>query len=316
MRNIDLCRILQVRVAFPSRRCQMRSHCEWFAGGIEWVMAGAKHADRIKPWGELPPGPLLRFVISLTRNLPADAVGRWLASLLYRLVSWNLDGPVDSHFVGAKVRLHSDGNGAEILALFTPDMYAPEERRLLAGMQRPDFTMVDVGANVGLFSLFAAACMDESARIIAVEPDRELFRRLRFNIGASGTRTVTGQNLAISGDFDALVVMPESGGQPGDGTAVQGVTLVELMDQHGIDRLTVLNLGNTGQEFDTLSAFFIDAGRGRFPEVLMVMGQPSWPEADPVRLAEMHGYRVVESKGEKTILALSDIKASQTTESV
>lgn len=279
-------------------------------------MAGEKYADRIKPWGELPPGPVLRFVISLTRSLPADAVGRWLASLLYRLVSWQIRGPVDSLFAGAKVRLHSDGNGPEILALFTPDMYAPVERRLVAALQCPDFTMADVGANVGLLSIFAAACMDESARIIAVEPDRELFRRLRFNIGASGARTVTGQNLAISGDLDAMLVMPEPGGGPGDGLAVQGITLVELMDQHGIDRLTVLNLANAGQEFDTLSAFFIDAGRDRFPEVLMVAGNPEWPEADPVRLAELHGYRVVESKGEKTILALSDIKASQTTESV
>jgi FkbM family methyltransferase len=40
---------------------------------------------------------------------------------------------------------------------------------------------VDIGANVGLFSMFVAAAADIGAKIIAVEPESGNFERLLFN---------------------------------------------------------------------------------------------------------------------------------------
>jgi FkbM family methyltransferase len=44
---------------------------------------------------------------------------------------------------------------------------------------------VDIGANVGLFSLFVASQAGANAKILAIEPEPENVRRLRFNVAAN-----------------------------------------------------------------------------------------------------------------------------------
>ena len=69
----------------------------------------------------------------------------------------------DIELWGLRLRLHPLGNGCEKNALFTPQMYDVMERDVLAqAIERKlaagaSFTFVDVGANVGLYSLFVAA---------------------------------------------------------------------------------------------------------------------------------------------------------------
>ena len=56
------------------------------------------------------------------------------------------------------------------------------DQRLAAG---GSFTFVDVGANVGLYSLFVATRARSRARILALEPQPGIVDRLRFNLAAN-----------------------------------------------------------------------------------------------------------------------------------
>src|SRR5499427_10642972 len=125
-------------------------------------------------FGALVPGSFDRAVIALTSRLPDNWLGLRLAIALRRLVTMRLaypDGALDVIRWGLQVRLHPRDNGCEKNLLFTPQMFEPVElRALAAALARPGATFVDIGANVGLWSLYAASIAPD-ATIIAIEPE-------------------------------------------------------------------------------------------------------------------------------------------------
>ncbi|MDV7144303.1 FkbM family methyltransferase [Tropicimonas sp. TH_r6] len=119
--------------------------------------------------------------------------------------------------------------------------------------------VVDIGANVGEFTLAAAA---RQARVIAVEPDDSAFRCLKMNtadadavtcvnalIGdTDGTRT-----LYLSPDFsDSSVIAPTEAWT--DTLEVRSIRLASLMDAHGVKRIDFLKLEAEGFEPEILDA--------------------------------------------------------------
>lgn len=76
--------------------------------------------------------------------------------------------------------------------------WEPDETWLLRKILRPGDIFLDVGANVGYFSLLAASIVGEQGRVIAVEavpPTAELLQR---NIDLNGFRNVEVHNCAAS----------------------------------------------------------------------------------------------------------------------
>lgn len=57
--------------------------------------------------------------------------------------------------------------------------------------------VVDCGAYVGEFTLYAAAAVGPSGRVIAFEPDPAIFRKLAANIGLNGFGNVTAVNRGV-----------------------------------------------------------------------------------------------------------------------
>jgi FkbM family methyltransferase len=142
-----------------------------------------------EPFGSHAPGWLDRQVIAVTRKLPVSWAGFRLSILLRRIVTSRIGGgAIDSAIAGVRLRLYPHGNGCEKTILFTPHMYdAVELAAIDAEIARRQasggtFTFVDIGANVGLYSLFAASRAGRGARVMAVEPQADILDRLRFNL--------------------------------------------------------------------------------------------------------------------------------------
>jgi hypothetical protein len=89
-------------------------------------------------------------------------------------------GALDVMRWGMRLRLHPIDNGCEKNLLFTPQMYETTELAALSEEifrvreQRRKFVFVDIGANVGLFSIFVAATAKLNAQILARTCDRKL----------------------------------------------------------------------------------------------------------------------------------------------
>jgi hypothetical protein len=132
------------------------------------------------PYGSHAPGALDRFALALTRAMPNNWLGLRLAMLFRRIVTMRLGrGALDTQLWGMRLRLYALGNGCEKNALFTPQMFDVMERGILAdaiGRKCDGFSFIDIGANVGLYSLFVASRAPD-ARILAIEPQPGILDR-------------------------------------------------------------------------------------------------------------------------------------------
>jgi FkbM family methyltransferase len=61
-------------------------------------------------------------------------------------------------------------------------------------------TVVDIGANIGYFSVLCSKLVGESGKVIAIEADPNTFKRLKENLQLNGCRNVESRNVAATED--------------------------------------------------------------------------------------------------------------------
>jgi len=242
-------------------------------------------------FGDLAPGVLDRSVIALTSRMPNNWLGLRLAILLRRISTMRLEHPagaLDVERWGMRLRLHPIDNGCEKNLLFTPQMYETTELAELsqeidaAKAQGREFVFVDIGANVGLFSMFVAAATDTSAKIIAVEPESGNFDRLIFNIRSNPGVPIRAIRAALSDESGELVVerlgkdrggtraRPANTATECDAQRVQAQTLLQLLQKERAGWVDAIKIDVEGSEDRILVPFFRDAPRTLWPKLLVI----------------------------------------------
>jgi FkbM family methyltransferase len=275
-------------------------------------------------FGALAPGWLDRTVMALTKPLPDTWAGLRLAILLRRAVTMRLtypDGALDVERWGLRMRLHPRDNGCEKNLLFTPRMYEPEELAELendiarAKAQARPFTFVDIGANVGLFSLFVASRAGQEARILAVEPEPGNLRRLEFNVRANPGVPITVIPKALSDEAGVVAVeldRRDRGGtrtkkidQAGESTGtvrVPSQTLLDVLTGEGVDAVDALKIDVEGLEDVILAPFFRDAPAHLLPRLAIIEdSRPSW-KVDLMSVMQAKGYELVALSRHKNLM--------------
>ena len=113
------------------------------------------------------------------------------------------------------------------------------------------WTVVDCGANVGLFSLF----LKDAERVVAVEPNPEVCRRLAANLernGIDGTvvqAAISGEEGTVRMDFAGPSVLSEIGAGESE---VRATTLDTLFAENGLEAIDVLKLDVERHEIEAL----------------------------------------------------------------
>ena len=126
--------------------------------------------------------------------------------------------------------------------MWEPDVHRALERALFAGA-----TFVDVGANIGYFTVLAAKLVGPTGRVFAVEPDEVSVALLRRNIERSGCRNVTVLPLAAGADSRTARLVRSPDGRSGsairddarDGVDVPIEPLDVLLEGASVDVLKV-----------------------------------------------------------------------------
>ncbi|AWN55156.1 FkbM family methyltransferase [Methylobacterium sp. 17Sr1-1] len=260
------------------------------------------------PFGTYAPAGLVRWIVSRTERLPDESWrARRLALLLRRCAIRLLRGrPLDVERYGARMRLHPYNNNCEKKVLFTPQFFDPLERRILAEKLAertgPDWVFLDIGANVGAYALFVAAAAGPGARILAVEPQPDIFDKLTFNIAQNPFGSIKAVACAVAdkaGEM-TLFVDPRNRGESSlkvvgtsEGAAIRvpAVSLLDLVRGEGLTRIDAIKLDVEGAEDLILEPFLRQAPPSLLPRLLVVEDGTDLWQTDLAALLTRHGYR-------------------------
>jgi FkbM family methyltransferase len=255
------------------------------------------------PFGTFAPNSLARAAIELTRAMPDSWIGRRLAFAVRQCAVTAMRGkPVDFEAFGAKMRLFPYDNMCEKRLLFTPQYFDRRERAILVKHIKPGFRFIDIGANVGAYSLFVAALAGAKARILAVEPQPDIFERLAANMRLNPFGTIKAVQCAVAdkpGDYTLFLDTKNRGEssmralRSPNGLSIRkpATTLVQLVADEKFDRIDAIKLDVEGAEDLILEPFFNTAPQNLWP-VLVIMedGVGRW-HTDMEPFLKERGYR-------------------------
>jgi FkbM family methyltransferase len=138
--------------------------------------------------------------------------------------------------------------------------FEPHCLRLLARYLRPGGTMLDVGANIGVFTLTAARLVGPQGRVISVEAVPPNATTLRENIALNGFNWVTViEAAAWSSDGVVSLGLPAGNGQPGCYSVGGDATfqartrrLDDIVEEQGSGRVDLIKIDIEGSECEAL----------------------------------------------------------------
>jgi FkbM family methyltransferase len=263
-----------------------------------------------RPFGDFAPSGLARWVIDRTRGLPEGWAGRRLALMLRRLAMKTLKGlPLDLETFGVRMRLYPYKNVCERRILFTPQYFDTDELKILSSRIADGFTFIDIGSNVGWYALSVAREAGAvPTRILAVEPQPEIFDRLIYNIRQNPSCTIKAVDCAVADKTGELTLFldPLNRGEASlkivnssqtDAIRVPAVTMLELLSREGLTRVDAIKLDVEGAEDLVLDPFFRDAPASLYPSLFVVANVPERWQIDVVKLLKSKGYRqILETK--------------------
>lgn len=259
------------------------------------------------PYGTHAPGFLVRQTLALSSRMPDSWLGRRLAFALRWMSVKALRGaPVDLETLGARMRLYPYNNVCEKRVAFTPQYFDARERELLAARIGENFAFIDVGANVGAYALFVAARAGSGARILAVEPQPEIFERLTANIRLNPFGTIKAVACALAdkaGDV-TLFLDPKNKGESSvkiigsshvTSVRVPAMTLLGLLEDEGFKHVDAIKLDVEGAEDLILAPFLRDAPDALLPRLFIIEnGHGRW-QADLPALLKQRGFSLIET---------------------
>jgi FkbM family methyltransferase len=278
----------------------------------------------LSPYGSFAPGPFTRAVLAMTRRLPVNWLGLRL-SMPPRRVAINLLGerPVDTVVWNSHMRLYPSRNSCEKNALFTPQMFDVIERHALADAISKriaaggTFTFIDIGANVGLYSLYVASCSGARARVLAIEPQPGIVERLRFNVMINASANVTVLPIAVAdrdGNMTLVINERDSGSTrlAKGGPADPGVTLIRvackplaaILDEAGIFSIDALKIDIEGAEDLALAPFLRTVPTELLPRLVLIEDRPGDWSVNLYSLMQARGYVALARSRQNVIFAL------------
>ena len=183
------------------------------------------------------------------------------------------------------------------------------ERFLLADLVKPGMTVVDVGANIGYYSLYFAGLVGSKGKVVAIEPSPENLPELRLNISANQLSNVRLFESAVGAERGEVAFAAGiNGGILGDdasGTYRVPVAPLDELIEDGVDFLKIDVEGFEGAVVEgarrLLSQFrpvvflefhphLVDDARSTHERILSLLG-PLYSKIEYYAVAQPHDLR-------------------------
>lgn len=234
--------------------------------------------QRDRPFGALAPNSAQLFLIGLARRTFLHR-GKF-RHLMTRLIT-AIKAPIDVTRYDCNYRIMGKNNLIEYGLLLHPDYNRTEIEFLIAGLG--DGAALDIGSNMGLYSLPLAR---SAMRVVAIDANKSMADRLRFNAHASGLDNLDIMHIAVSDkpgkatlhvhkDDLAIVNIQE------DPTGMVEVdTLENIITGLGITKIDVLKIDIEGYEDKALAPYLNSVSDDLIPNRIVIerLGPDDYPE--------------------------------------
>lgn len=230
--------------------------------------------DTVAAWGTVRPPLLERIALEAIRR---------------RILRGPFKAPVRRFLKRSRSAWDIDVNGVNIRCHYADNF---TEQRLAEGRNRDDLAnierlvakipeggvFVDVGANCGLYSMFAARRVGPAGTVIAIEPVPEMQRRVRTNVAVNGFANVHLFPVAAgaeAGEIALRVDDTQFGASSAAGTSGRKIvvpvrTLTDILAEAGVTRIDALKIDVEGYEDRALVPFLQSAPAALWPAHILI----------------------------------------------
>jgi len=244
--------------------------------------------------------------------------GRMMISRARKKALAGQTGPFDVEiYSGLKARLYPTQNRCEKRAFAGVHIWDRVERNTLKdaieACSYPRFIFLDVGANVGLYSIFATyygRASRQNMHILAVEPGLETCARLEANIAANAAdiqivraavSDTPGQGyLSTPTQNRGEAKLVERSDDSGQEDVIVD-TLARICRVHGLARIDAMKLDIEGHDLKALTGFFNQAPESLHP-ALLILETGAEPHSPLIELCVSKAYMITARVGLNTIL--------------
>jgi FkbM family methyltransferase len=257
----------------------------------------------VAKFGSYPLSLSTRLLVAFAQRRANRGIGRVLALAARRTALFLQRGPLDAEVMGLKLRVHPRDNVGERKFLFMPDWFDPAERALIDRELPRDGVFLDIGANIGLYTLWAGRRLGPEGRVVAFEPQPEALRRFKANLSFNYIEAPVSLIEAAAWDEDATLSFQADAGNLGGGSAVidhghapvavPARAVASVLAELGVAKVDMLKIDIEGAEDRVLAGLLAQAPPALHPRWLIVEnGGGRWALDLPQILAD-HGYAPV-----------------------
>lgn len=212
---------------------------------------------------------MIKLLSDLLRPLSFKGKARVLHKLCPK------EGEEDANVFGYRISLDRRDYIQRSIYLGT---FEPYESSQVKSYLKEGMTFVDVGANVGYYTLMAASLVGRHGRVLAFEPSPYAFSRLEETIARNNLRQVRAIPAGLSdtnGESRLFVsagkanhtpsMVPNAGGQA---VAVPVRRLDDYLSQHGVDHVDFMKIDVEGFEPNVIRGAGKYIERGKIHAIL------------------------------------------------
>ncbi len=186
---------------------------------------------------------------------------------------------------------------------FYPHLYERREAAFIKKTLKLGDVFIDLGANIGFYSLYASRLVGHSGQVLAIEADADNAQKLRENIQLNQFENIRIAERGISDKKETLLLYKNIKGNNGGHTFLKGIheenisisvdcyTFLETLQEYQINKIAFLKIDIEGFEYKVLSEFFRLTSTKLVPSYIMMEKPRLSCSNDPVQLIENHNYK-------------------------
>ena len=252
--------------------------------------------DASRAFGTFAPNALQSLMIAAAQN--SFLRRGFFRKTMARIILGVVGKPIDVMFRGCAFRLRGRNNLIEYGILLNSAYNAVDIDFLLDGMKEGD-TFVDVGANIGLYSLPLAKRVGPTGKVVAIDANPLMAVRLSWNASASDLENIQIFDCAVSDTQgqgklnirkDDIAIVSVSEVASGD---IPVRTLRSVLDEAHVKTIHGLKIDIEGHEDKALVPFLDNAPEEMLPKKIIIerpMADADYPECTAA--FARRGYRL------------------------